>query len=270
MLQQFEGIDRRADIDSEAAAKFVNVEREARTCPVANGNLQIVADRFVALFDRFERRKFALDAAVDSCLILRPDQQHGVCTSSVTSRTPRLLVVLFERFAHRIVDHKTDVSLVDTHTESVGSHHYTCAPLGPRRLAHCSLGVPQTAVVEVGRDTVLGQKFRKFLHSIARTHIDNARARNLVDHTQQLLVLVLDVAHHILQIGTCKATAQHVRLAKAQLAHNILSHQVGCRGGQRQHGRVGNQTSNLGNAQVRRTEIVSPLRDTVRLIDRQQ
>ena len=189
--------------------------------------MQIVADRFVTLLDRFERRKLALDAAIDSCLILRPDQQQGVCSSAVTTCTTRLLIVLLERLAHRIVDNKTHVSLVDTHTERIGSHHYTCAAIAPRRLAHRAVGVTQTTVIVVGRNAVLVQELGQLLGALARTHIYNARAADLLDHTQNLLVLVVNVAHHVLQIGTRETAAQDIRLAKTQFVHHVLCNQIG-------------------------------------------
>ena len=73
--------------------------------------------------------------------------------------------------------------------------------------------------------------------------------------------------NHIGEVGSKEAHAEHVLLLESQLHLYVFYHgRRGC-GGKCEDGSVGEELAEERNLQIRRTEVVAPLRDAVRLID---
>ena len=88
-----------------------------------------------------------------------------------------------------------------------------------------------------------------------------------MEDTQQLLHLVLARPHHIREVGTGEAGAEYPTVVKVELLLYIIGYNRSCRGGEGQHGNVGQGVPYLGYFQVGRAEVISPLRDAVGLVD---
>ena len=253
-----------------AGAEVVDVEQERRFAAVADAHLQVGADRFVDVFDLFERGELLFEAPRDAVAVVRSHQQQGVSPLSVAARAARLLVVAFERVAHGVVDHEPHVGFVDAHAESVRGDHHADLAREPLLLPQRPFGVPQSAVVGRGRDAFLPQEFGGLLGALAGAHVDDARAGNVVHQPQQLAVLVVGAADAVRKVGASETAAQDVRLGEFEVAHDVLGHQFRGRGGERQHGDSGELFAQFGDAQVRGAEVVAPLRDAVGFVNGQK
>lgn len=70
------------------------------------------------------------------------------------------------------------------------------------------------------------------------------------------------------QVRTFEAHPEHILLAEMQLLLNVGDHLGRCRCSQREDRHVRQQFAELMYLQVSRTEVISPLRDAVRLVHR--
>ena len=160
------------------------------------------------------------------------------------------------------------VGFVDTHSERVGRDHYA----RPATLPGLFLGIlalgREACVVILGRNTVCKQNVTHLLCLLSVKGIYYCRTANAVKNMQQFLWLVLGLAHDIYKVLSGKAHAEAVLLREAQLLLDILHHLGRCRCSERKHGHIGENLTQLLYLTVCRTEIVTPLRDAVSLIDR--
>ncbi len=259
-----------ADIEMFARAEIVDVEDERRVESVADGHLHVIARLFVYRLYILQRRELGVEPLHDLRIVVRGRQQNGIAAASVATRAARLLIVTLQRVAHRIVHHETHVGLVDTHAESVRGHHNAHLARGPLLLPHGALGVRQSRMIVRHGVPLPAQRLGHLLASLARSHVDYPRPFDTFDHAQQLFALVIRMPHGVREIRARETAAQDVRLGKSQTLHYILRHQCRGRGGKGQHGGVGNESPYLGDPEIRRAEIVAPLRYAVRLVHRQQ
>ena len=124
-----------------AAAEVVDIEEERGLIAIAYGHLNEVANLLVDRLYILQWRELRIEMFYNLTIIIRRYQQQCITTLPISARATSLLIVTLQRIAHRIVHNETNVSLVDTHTESIGSHHYTHLALGPLLLANRALGV---------------------------------------------------------------------------------------------------------------------------------
>ena len=114
-------------------------------------------------------------------------------------------------------------------------------------------------MVILGRNTLLLQLRGKQLRSVTRPDIDDSAPRHIPYHPQQLSLPVIRMPDGERQVRPGVIAPDDVGLAERQLLHDILRHRL-----RRQ------DIAHPGDTQVSRTEVVPPLRNTVRLIHRYQ
>ena len=267
LLEELQGAGDRPGVEVLAGAEVVDVELEGGAVALADADAQVVADLLVDLLHALERRKLLLEAADRALAVVGRDEQQGVGACTVAPGASGLLVVAFERIAHRVVDDEAHVGLVDAHAEGVGRDHHPHAARDPLLLSLRPLGMAQPAVVGRGRDALLPQQIGDLLRRLARAHVDDARARDVVHEAQQLAVLVVRMADAVREVGPREAAAQDVRFGEFQVVHDVLGDPRGGRGREGQHRDAGQALAQLGDAQVRGAEVVAPLRDAVGLVD---
>ena len=112
------------------------------------------------------------------------------------------------------MDHQLHVGLVDTHAKGVGSHHHTHLVLLPVVLSFIFHHRIKASVIEGGCDTRLIQQVGKLLRALSAAGIDNCRTLHAVKDMQQLLPLVRRLSHHISQVLSLKAHAEHLEAAR--------------------------------------------------------
>src|SRR3712207_1256506 len=104
----------------------------------------------------------------------------------VPSGASRLLKVGFGRIGQIEVQHDAYIGLVDTHSESVCSYHYTYFPVLPAFLAEVFHGIVQPRVIEIGGNAFVYQKPGDFFRPPSVAHIDNGAALYLSQNAQHL------------------------------------------------------------------------------------
>ena len=127
--------------------------------------------------------------------------------------------------------------------------------------------MPHAPMVGRGRYALPAQHVGDLLGAFARTDVDDARAGDVAYQAQQLPVLVVGVADAVRKVGTCEAAPQDMRFGEPQVAHDVFGHEFRGRSRERQHRDTGQLLAQLGDAQVRRAEVVAPLRDAVGFVD---
>ena len=171
--------------------------------------------------------------------------------------------------------HKADIALVDAHAKSVGRDYDALLPLLPGIL-HCSAHLAVHACVICGSiDPLTGQKGGNLFCRASLGDIHDARTRYALAHFEQLSELVFALAGAVREIGPFESAHQQVGFCEPEPDHDILCNVLRSGGGQRYHRnflgerRTGNLVPDLVYHQVLRPEVVSPLRDTMRLIHHQ-
>ena len=117
------------------------------------------------------------------------------------------------------------------------------------------------------RDAVGLQKFSHFPCPFAVAGIGDGRPRKAVQNMEQFGRLVFRIADNVGQVFPFEAHAEDIPLGESQPLLDIFYH-FGCScGRQCQNGYTRQQLAYFGNLQVGRTEVISPLRDAVCLVD---
>ena len=129
-------------------------------------------------------------------------KHHAVAFQAVAARTPRFLVVAFERLGRVIVNHKPNVGLVNAHSEgNCGADYVHFFVQKSVLVAHARRRV-QARVVGRGLDVVHVQELRHFFHRFAAQTIHNPRfALVVLNVFNQLFIDISRFwAHFIVQI----------------------------------------------------------------------
>lgn len=188
---------------------------------------------------------------------------------AVAAGAAGLLIIPFETFRNVVMDHITHVGLVDPHPERDGRHDYVdlfvqelVLVAGPRRGIH-------PGMVRSDLDVVGGQQFGQFLDLLAAQAVNDPG----------LSLVVFDITDNILRgIRLRTDLVEKIRPVERRLEYRSVEHTEvllnvhlyfrRSRRGQRDQRRLPDLVDDRTNAAVLRAEIVSPFRNTVRLVDR--
>ena len=145
-------------------------------------------------------------------------QEHGIGPETVAAGTAGLLEIRLRALGHSHVDDKTDIGLVDTHAECIGTHHDADIPLLPGSLPFGSGAGVQAGMVVLR--TVAGSlEEGSGLFAFATvTHVHNTRSGNTGAHTRELPELIVCTADYIAEIGAFEATLKVGKAVRDGLA----------------------------------------------------
>ena len=173
--------------------------------------------------------------------------------------------------------HQANIGLIDAHAERHRRHHRLDLPDEKSVVdGSAPLGV-ELGVVRADDDTVRAQFTRQRLRQLFRlanrgaVHHDGTLRR--ADATRDVFQISRRAAffrHHHAEVRSIDAVRGDVRVAKIERGCDIAANGVHGGGGERHHGHLarGTQTRADGvEGTIRRAEIVTPLRQTVRLVD---
>ena len=164
------------------------------------------------------------------------------------------------------MNHEAYVRFVDAHAECIGRNDHPRLAADPVLLFEAAGQVTHATVVAVGFDPVFLQEFGDGLGLFPRADINDPATRYVVHDTQQVFALVFGAAYHVGEIRPRKAHLFEVRLAKAQVLHDVGRHFRRRRSSQREDRRFGLQVAQPRDLQVGGPEVVPPLRNAVRLV----
>jgi len=168
---------------------------------------------------------------------------------------------------------EADVGLVDAHAEGVGGDHHARAARHERFLRLGALARTELAVVK--RDRLIGrlQGIEGLLRGLHRGSVDDAAA-GLLAHQFDDAALAIRLLRHLLdrelQVGAVGAGIDEAGARNAQVLHDIRRHLLARGGREREHGRAAERADGRTDLEEGGPEVVAPLRDAVRLVDRHQ
>ena len=136
------------------------------------------------------------------------------------------------------------------------------------RVAAC--GRVESGMIGRRLDLVGAEDGREFFHFLSRQAIDDtALPRVLLDKTYDLLVYLLRFrAHFVIEVRPVERAFKLQRVGDAQALLDVGAHLVGSRGGESDDRGLAYALYRGADIAVFRAEVMSPLRDTMRLVDR--
>ena len=189
--------------------------------------------------------------------------------ATVTAGTACLLIIPFERLRDIVVDDEAHIGFVDTHAKGYGGHDdidflHEEVILGLRTRLRV-----ETGVVALRLDVVGAKHLGQVFHLLSRQAVDDAAlARMLFDEAHDVLINVLRLRpHFIVEVRPVERRLKLLGIENAQILLDVGAHLVGGRGGERDNRGLAYFVHDRPDAPVLRTEVVSPLRDTVCLVD---
>ena len=173
--------------------------------------------------------------------------------------------------------HDAYIGFVDAHSKGIRSHHDAHAVVLPVALALVLLRMFQSGMIEGGSDASLIDEVSEFLAAPTTACIHNGRTLHAAENVYQFFALVGSIAYYISQVFAFETHAEHMRFLfrligwrESKLLLDILHHlRCGC-GSECQHRHTRQQLPDFGYLKIRRTEVVAPLRNAVRLVDGEQ
>ena len=199
-------------------------------------------------------------------------QQQRPRRLAVPAGAADLLVVALDRRRHRRVDDGADVRLVDPHAEGRRGHHDLDVAAEERGLHVVPLRRRQPGVVGGGGELV-GQPTGERLRLLARRRVDDGgpplrSAQHLGDDRRPRPGPLL---HHLDgQVLAPEAVDVALVPLEVELGGDVVLDARRRGGGQGQHRRRTQPRQALAQQPVVGTEVVAPLGDAVRLVDRDQ
>ena len=235
------------------------------------------AHRTLGIGDRFEQQQLAdfllgdglaLHELLELLDILVAVEGQTVALAAVAARTARLLIVAFERLGNVIVNHIAHVGLVDTHAEGNGRHNHVDALHEEVVLVGRTRRGIHAGMVGARLDAVGQQQLGELLDLLAAQAVDDAAlALVLLDEADDVAVDVVLGPYFIIEVGAVERRLEDRGVRHAEILLDVHLHLGG--GGSRQ----GDERSRTyfvddgADTSVLGTEVMSPLRDAVRLVD---
>ena len=164
--------------------------------------------------------------------------------------------------------HKAHIWLVNTHTKCDSRHYHLHFLHQERILIGASGRSIHARMVCQRRYIIHAQSLCQLLHGLAAQTIHNTRfAIHTADIANQIFIhIVCLLTYFVIQIRTIKRRLKHRRIHHIQVLLDIALHLRCCSRGQCNDWCLTNTLHDGVNPAILWTEIVSPLRDTMRFI----
>jgi hypothetical protein len=167
---------------------------------------------------------------------------------------------------------ETHVRLVDAHAEGDRRNNHDTVLLEEARLARLAFGGGEARVVSKRVDAVVREHLRRLLHGFARQAVHDARLARvlLADEAQQLSARRVFRGDAIADVGPVETLHEGARLAQVQALDDLAARGRIGGGGQRDARHRGVALRQHRELQVLLAEVMPPLRDAMRLVDREE
>ena len=190
---------------------------------------------------------------------------------SVAPGTAGLLIITFKALRNVIMDYETHIRFVDSHTE--GNRCHNDIQFLHEEVVLCPgacLGV-ESGMIGCGLYVIGLQDGGQFFHFLARQAVDDtALASMLLDELDDLpvgIVVALLRPHLVVQVRTVEGTLELYAILNTQAAHDVRTHLVGSRRRKCDDRSNADRINGMAYLAVLRTEVMSPFRDAMRLVN---
>ena len=188
--------------------------------------------------------------------------------ATVTPGTPCLLIIALQTFGNIVVDHIPNIWLVNTHTKRNRRHDHIHFLIEERILIGSTCGCIHTRMVRRHLNTISSQQLGQLLNLFAAQTIDNARLAGIIFNISDDLFIDVDFGTNLIkQIGTIERRFENRCIQHPEIFLNIHLHLRRSRSGQRNQRCRTNIIDDRSDTTILRPEIVSPLGNTVCLIN---
>ncbi len=223
--------------------------------------------------DRLARRRVAEHEVLERRNVVRACEELADALGTVAAGAPDLLRVRLEALRQVVVVDVADVGLVDPHPEGDRRDHDRLRRAGPPLLHRDALLGAHAGVVGPGREAGGAEEPRDPQRRPLQRHVHDRRpGRTLAQALQQQPVALgrRDRCREQGQVRPVEAGHDRVRLLDPEPGADVGDD--GGRGGgrKREHALGAELAGALGQLQVVGPEVVAPLRDAVRLVDREE
>ena len=235
------------------------------------------ADRTLGIGNRFLQQqltdllfgqRLALHEFFEFLNILITIKGQAVSSAAVAARAARLLIIAFEGLGNIVMDYITHVGLVDTHAESDRRDDHIDLLIQESILIRRTGNGIHAGMVRRHLDAVGGQQFGQLLDLFAAQAVDDSGfARITLDIADDLFGRIGLRTYLIKQIRPVERRFEHGRIEHTEVLLDIHLHLRRGRSGQRDQRGGTDIVDDRADAAVLRAEIVSPLGNTVRLVD---
>ena len=149
--------------------------------------------------------------------VVRAVETDTLTFAAVAACTACLLIVPLQTLWNIIMYHKTDIRLVDTHTESNRSYDHLAFLHQKSILVRAAGRCIHAGVVCAGADTVHLQHLRQILYFLPRQTIYNAAlAFHAADVTNQVFIYIRGLRpYFVIQVRTVETALENSRVRHA-------------------------------------------------------
>ena len=201
-------------------------------------------------------------------------EQQGVGRQAVAPRPAYLLIETLYAFGQVVVNDPPDVALVDAHAEGDGRHDDLDAVADEVGLRGVAFVGAEAGVVGRSRYAVGAQFGGEFVGRLARKAVDYAALPFMgcdeAEQGRQFLAAFEPALHVKVQVGTVERGDEHGGLAERELGEDVATGDLVGRRGKRHDGHAGELAPQDAELRVLGTEVVTPLADTVSLVDSEE
>lgn len=204
---------------------------------------------------------------------IRPmGEEDTVGDVTIAPGAPDFLAVALDAFRQVIVDDAADVWLIDTHAKGNRRDDHSVFILQKRVLRERAHFRREAGVIGARGKAVLLEHRREALGIAARGGIDDGGSAECAEFFQQKRVFFLSAAriHAEAEIGAMEAAVKLAGAGDAEVLADFLRDGGRGGGGEGEDARHLELPGDAGDFQVVRAEIVPPLGNAMRFIDRQQ
>ena len=211
--------------------------------------------------------RFALHELLQFLDILVAVIGYALAFLAVSSGPSRLLVITLDALGNVIMDHKTHVGLVYSHSEGDGGHNHVYILHQEGILVLRPGPGIQPSMVRQGLYSVDREEGGEFLDLLPAEAVDNAALPLvLADELDNVLFRIDLVPDFIIEVGAVERRLENRGVLDAEILEDVALNLGRGGGGKGDYGRRGYLVYDGTDAAVFRTEVVPPFRDAVSLV----
>ena len=204
-----------------------------------------------------------------NCDILAGVKQNAERLAAVAPGSSGLLIVAFNIARHIVMNNKRNVAFVNTHAESVGCNNNLLFVIDKKLLIALSYIFIKTCVIFCYTVALRGKDGEKLVRFLPCGTVDYAAfSAEKLKISFQRGELVEGFCNFKIKVRSVKAEDGHKRLFKTEKLHHIVPDSFGCGCGERADNRTHFKCGNkVPHRKIARSEILTPLRNAVRLVN---